>query len=117
MGVCFLSSSFLLAVLLSVCLPSFLLFLEFGFLDYMSFPFLLFTPPSLLPSSCLSVTVDAGMLGGRRNLEDMLRVPWHVAIFDEAHKLKNRRAKIYEACCQLPTKLRYGLTGTAMQVR
>ncbi|KAL3134837.1 hypothetical protein ABBQ32_007805 [Trebouxia sp. C0010 RCD-2024] len=51
----------------------------------------------------------------RRNLEDMLRVPWHVAIFDEAHKLKNRRAKIYEACCQLPTKLRYGLTGTAMQ--
>ena len=52
----------------------------------------------------------------RRNLEDMLRIPWHVAVFDEAHKLKNRNAKIYDACCALQTKLRYGLTGTAMQV-
>ncbi|DBA73362.1 TPA: hypothetical protein ACH3X1_011407 [Trebouxia sp. C0004] len=51
----------------------------------------------------------------RRNIEDMLRIPWHVAVFDEAHKLKNRNAKIYVACCQLETKLRYGLTGTAMQ--
>ncbi|KAL0045771.1 hypothetical protein WJX82_003975 [Trebouxia sp. C0006] len=51
----------------------------------------------------------------RRNIEDMLRIPWHVAVFDEAHKLKNRNAKIHEACCQLDTKLRYGLTGTAMQ--
>lgn len=49
-------------------------------------------------------------------MEDMLKVAWHVAIFDEAHKLKNRSSKTYEACCQLPTKLRYGLTGTAMQV-
>ena len=56
------------------------------------------------------------MHGYRRNLDDMLRVSWHLAIFDEAHKLKNRSAKIYDACCQLPTKLRYGLTGTAMQV-
>ena len=39
-----------------------------------------------------------------------------MAVFDEAHKLKNRNAKIHEACCQLGTKLRYGLTGTAMQV-
>ena len=46
----------------------------------------------------------------------MLKISWHVAIFDEAHKLKNRNSKTYEACCRLPTKLRYGLTGTAMQV-
>ena len=46
----------------------------------------------------------------------MLRIAWHVAIFDEAHKLKNANAKIHEAGCQLYTKLRYGLTGTAMQV-
>lgn len=52
----------------------------------------------------------------RRNIEDMLRIHWHVAVFDEAHKLKNRNAKIHEACCRLGTKLRYGLTGTAMQV-
>ncbi|DBA69980.1 TPA: hypothetical protein ACH3X2_012333 [Trebouxia sp. C0005] len=51
----------------------------------------------------------------RRNIEDMLRIHWHVAVFDEAHKLKNRNAKIHEACCRLGTKLRYGLTGTAMQ--
>lgn len=49
-------------------------------------------------------------------MEDMLKIAWHVAIFDEAHKLKNRSSKTYEACCQLPTKLRFGLTGTAMQV-
>ena len=40
-----------------------------------------------------------------------------MAVFDEAHKLKNRNAKIHEACCRLDTKLRYGLTGTAMQVQ
>lgn len=49
-------------------------------------------------------------------MEDMLKIAWHVAIFDEAHKLKNRSSKTYEASCQLSTKLRYGLTGTAMQV-
>lgn len=46
----------------------------------------------------------------------MLQIDWHVAIFDEAHKLKNQKTQIYEACCALKTKLRYGLTGTAMQV-
>ena len=59
---------------------------------------------------------DSFVWGGRINLEDMLKIAWHVAIFDEAHKLKNRSSKTYEASCQLPTKLRYGLTGTAMQV-
>lgn len=52
----------------------------------------------------------------RLNLEDMLKIPWHVAIFDEAHKLKNSKAKIHTAASALKTKLRYGLTGTAMQV-
>ena len=52
----------------------------------------------------------------RLNLTDMLQIDWHVAIFDEAHKLKNQKTQIYEACCALKTKLRYGLTGTAMQV-
>ena len=54
----------------------------------------------------------------RLNKADMLsdEVPWHVAIFDEAHKLKNRDSQTYLACSELKTKLRYGLTGTAMQV-
>ena len=43
-------------------------------------------------------------------------VPWHVAFFDEAHKLKNKKSQTYQACSELKTKLRYGLTGTAMQV-
>ena len=46
----------------------------------------------------------------------MLKIDWHVAVFGEAHKLKNRASQIYAACCELKTKLRYGLTGTAMQV-
>lgn len=45
-----------------------------------------------------------------------MKIRWHVAIFDEAHKLKNRASQIYAASCGLDTKLRYGLTGTAMQV-
>ena len=61
-------------------------------------------------------TTSSVVWGGRINLTDILKVPWHVAIYDEAHKLKNRSSKTYEASCQLPTKLRYGLTGTAMQV-
>ena len=41
---------------------------------------------------------------------------WHAAIVDEAHKLKNDASKTYQACSSIPTKLRYGLTGTVMQV-
>ncbi len=70
----------------------------------------------LLGGSCQLPVVHNSCDWCRRNIEDMLRIPWHVAVFDEAHKLKNRNAKIHEACCQLDTKLRYGLTGTAMQV-
>lgn len=47
--------------------------------------------------------------------DDVNSVPWHLAIFDEAHKLKNDRTKLYEAVAGLPTRLRYGLTGTPMQ--
>lgn len=54
----------------------------------------------------------------RLNKAEMLsdEVPWHVAFFDEAHKLKNKKSQTYQACSELKTKLRYGLTGTAMQV-
>lgn len=47
--------------------------------------------------------------------DDVNSVPWHLAMFDEAHKLKNDRTKLYEAVAGLPTRLRYGLTGTPMQ--
>jgi SNF2 family DNA or RNA helicase len=36
----------------------------------------------------------------------------HAVIYDEAHKLKNSKSKQYEAALALPTKYRYGLSGT-----
>lgn len=47
----------------------------------------------------------------------MQKVEWHVAFFDEAHKLKKRSNSIFEAARSLKTKRCYGLTGTAMQVK
>ena len=38
-------------------------------------------------------------------------------MFDEGHKLKNRKTKVYQAVMGLQTPRKYALTGTAMQVR
>ena len=51
----------------------------------------------------------------RLHMKDLSQVSWHVAIFDEAHELKEGTKK-WEAALSLNTKRRYGLTGTAMQV-
>ncbi|EIE19153.1 hypothetical protein COCSUDRAFT_20093, partial [Coccomyxa subellipsoidea C-169] len=58
----------------------------------------------------------------RINIDRLQEIDWHVAIFDEAHKLKNKRVSTkndnistYGAATSLRTKRRYGLTGTAMQ--
>ena len=45
---------------------------------------------------------------------------WNAAIIEnaramQAHIVKNKDSKTYQACQRLPTRLRYGLTGTAMQ--
>ncbi|CAH9147008.1 unnamed protein product [Cuscuta epithymum] len=42
-------------------------------------------------------------------------VKWEVVIIDEAHRLKNDKSKLYQACLDIKTKKRYGLTGTIMQ--
>lgn len=54
----------------------------------------------------------------RRHLETMTSILWHVAVFDEAHKLKNDDSSTYKAAAALHcvTKRLYGLTGTVMQV-
>ena len=44
-------------------------------------------------------------------------IKWHAVVFDEAHKLKDPKSQTYAAAMRLGTKLRYGLSGTAMQVR
>lgn len=45
----------------------------------------------------------------------LLQVNWEIVIVDEAHRLKNEKSKLYEACLAIKTKKRYGLTGTIMQ--
>ncbi|GMH11071.1 hypothetical protein Nepgr_012912 [Nepenthes gracilis] len=43
------------------------------------------------------------------------KVKWEIVIVDEAHRLKNEKSKLYQACLYIKTKKRYGLTGTIMQ--
>lgn len=40
---------------------------------------------------------------------------WEIVIVDEAHRLKNEKSKLYEACLGIQSRKRYGLTGTIMQ--
>lgn len=42
-------------------------------------------------------------------------VDWDCVIIDEAHRLKNEKSDLYKVCVKIPTKKRYGLTGTIMQ--
>ncbi|KAM0025907.1 putative DNA helicase chromatin remodeling SNF2 family [Helianthus debilis subsp. tardiflorus] len=42
-------------------------------------------------------------------------INWEIVIVDEAHRLKNEKSKLYEACLAIETRNRYGLTGTIMQ--
>ncbi|KAH6764023.1 switch 2 [Perilla frutescens var. frutescens] len=42
-------------------------------------------------------------------------IQWEILIIDEAHRLKNEKAKLYTAVMEIRTLKRYGLTGTVMQ--
>ncbi|KAK9152799.1 hypothetical protein Sjap_000279 [Stephania japonica] len=42
-------------------------------------------------------------------------VNWEIMIVDEAHRLKNEKSKLYQACVEIKTRKRFGLTGTIMQ--
>ncbi|KAI3774067.1 hypothetical protein L1987_48610 [Smallanthus sonchifolius] len=48
-----------------------------------------------------------------KNLSQMMN--WEIVVVDEAHRLKNEKSKLYEACLGIKTRRRYGLTGTIMQ--
>ncbi|BFI27867.1 DNA excision repair protein ERCC-6-like 2 [Marchantia polymorpha subsp. ruderalis] len=47
--------------------------------------------------------------------EELCKIKWDLVIVDEAHRLKNDKSHLYMKCMQLPTKRRFGLTGTVMQ--
>ncbi|KAK9078755.1 hypothetical protein SSX86_002813 [Deinandra increscens subsp. villosa] len=52
----------------------------------------------------------------RINEKNLLQlINWEIVIVDEAHRLKNEKSKLYEACLGIKTRKRYGLTGTIMQ--
>lgn len=40
------------------------------------------------------------------NFDDLTRIPFHVAIYDEAHKLKSCNTQAYATAYDLPTKFR-----------
>lgn len=45
----------------------------------------------------------------KKNLSAMLEIPWHVAILDEAHTVKNPKSQITDAVMQLKTCFRCAL--------
>ncbi|KAL3697794.1 hypothetical protein R1sor_011870 [Riccia sorocarpa] len=47
--------------------------------------------------------------------EELCKIKWDCVIVDEAHRLKNDKSHLYIMCMKLPTRRRYGLTGTVMQ--
>ncbi|XP_038624064.1 DNA excision repair protein ERCC-6-like 2 [Tachyglossus aculeatus] len=51
----------------------------------------------------------------RLSLEELNSLQWSAVIMDEAHRLKNPRARITEATKALRCPVRIGLTGTALQ--
>ncbi|KAG0630503.1 hypothetical protein M758_1G182900 [Ceratodon purpureus] len=51
----------------------------------------------------------------RLNLADLCKINWDCVIVDECHRLKNEKSQLYQACIQMKTKRRFGLTGTIMQ--
>lgn len=54
----------------------------------------------------------------RLQIESLVEIKWHVAVFDEAHKLKNDGSATYQTASMLHkvTQRLYGLSGTVMQV-
>ncbi|GAA5862724.1 hypothetical protein JCM3774_001897 [Rhodotorula dairenensis] len=61
--------------------------------------------------------VIAGFEAVRANVDDLAMRDFTVIIADEAHRLKSPKASITQAMQGFPTRLRYGLTGTAIQNR
>ncbi|KPV71875.1 uncharacterized protein RHOBADRAFT_56261 [Rhodotorula graminis WP1] len=59
--------------------------------------------------------VVAGFEAVRNQIGEFTSRDFTVVIVDEAHRVKNRKSATTQAMNQFPSRLRYGLTGTAMQ--
>ena len=53
-----------------------------------------------------------GALHNNRVLIGENAVRFHRIIIDEAHKIKNRKSRIHQLCCQLQGRIRHAITGT-----
>jgi len=62
-------------------------------------------------SNCFIITTYGSLLNNGA-LIGADAVHFHRIIIDEAHKIKNRRSKIHQLCCQLKSDIRHAITGT-----
>ena len=60
-------------------------------------------------------TVLVGFESARTDIGLLAHLDFTLLIVDEAHKLKNPKSSTTKAFHRFPTRLRYGLTGTAVQ--
>ncbi|MEM1181805.1 MAG: DEAD/DEAH box helicase, partial [Acidobacteriota bacterium] len=51
----------------------------------------------------------------RRDIDEIEKKSFHIAVFDEIQYLKNRGTVSYEAAARLPTAVKLGLTGTPIE--
>ena len=50
-----------------------------------------------------------------RDIEEMIVIPWHLAVLDEAQVIKSPDSKATKAVCQLDTRFRLCLSGTPIE--
>ncbi|VDN08015.1 unnamed protein product [Thelazia callipaeda] len=48
----------------------------------------------------------------RKSNSALLKIFWERIILDEAHQIKNRASRVSKACCKIPARARWCLTGT-----
>lgn len=51
----------------------------------------------------------------KSDLDQLNTISFLCAIFDEAHRIKSNKSKLFKACRRLAVRIRFGLTGTLIQ--
>ena len=73
----------------------------------------------LICAVAVTVPLKLGLSPCRLQTVNLVEINWHIAVFDEAHKLKNDGSATYQTASMLQkvTSRLYGLSGTVMQVK